>query len=285
MCYDISFSSSIETIQDYFPDLVYDTQISLDLNSTLHVMGNFVFPEYPIIYRNRDDDKLHLNIMEWGVITYYAKGDLEKSLKKYPDDKVTAYKEFQKNLKTIRNGMLNARSERILDDAKSYWNKIRNRRCLIPVSGIYEHREVKGWKNKVPYIVKPCDQGMFFLPGLYSVAELPDATTGEMQKIWTFTLITRPANALMRTIHNHGENKWRMPLFLPLELSKRWLDPDLDSNEAEYRNILNYEIPSEDLAYQTTFTIRSPKPRPDGLPKNQPYAWPDLPALGLADPE
>ena len=96
MCYDISFSSSIETIQEYFPDLIYDTQIDLDFSNAVHLMGNYVFPDYPIIYRNQQDKKLHLNIMGWGVITYFAKGDLEKQLLKYPDDKVKAHKEFEK---------------------------------------------------------------------------------------------------------------------------------------------------------------------------------------------
>src|SRR5947207_10425164 len=107
--------------------------------------------------------------------------------------------------------MLNARSERILDDSKSYWFKIRNRRCLIPVTGIYEHREIAGWKKKVPYFVQLRDQEMFFIPGLYSVAELPNKETGEMIKLFTHTLITRDANSVMRDIHNGGDNKGRMP--------------------------------------------------------------------------
>src|SRR5215204_1658734 len=101
--------------------------------------------------------------------------------------------------------MLNARSERILEDDTSYWFKIRNRRCLIPVSGTYEHREVKGWKKKVPYFVRLKKQPIFFLPGLYSVAELPDTQTGEIVKRWTFALITRDANQVMRWIHNGGD--------------------------------------------------------------------------------
>ncbi len=76
--------------------------------------------------------------------------------------------------------MLNARSERILEDSRSYWNKIKNRRCLIPVNGIYEHRAIKGWKKKVLYFIHLKDQTMFFLPGLYSVAELPDLGTGRI---------------------------------------------------------------------------------------------------------
>lgn len=76
-----------------------------------------------------------------------------------------------------------------------------------------------------------------------------------------------------------------MPLFLPIELSKRLLDEDLDINEADYRKILDYEIPAEDLYYPPTFTIRSSKPRPDGLEKNAGYDWLELVPLGVGDPD
>src|SRR5579864_7021076 len=129
--------------------------------------------------------------------------------------------------------MLKARSERILDDQKSYWHKIRNRRCLIPVSGIYEHRAIKGWKKKVPYFVRLMSQRLFFIPGLYSVADLPDPETGEMMQRWTYTLITRNANEVMAQIHNDGDNRSRMPLFVPLDLAKKWVEEELP--EKEYR--------------------------------------------------
>jgi putative SOS response-associated peptidase YedK len=87
-----------------------------------------------------------------------------------------------------RAGMLNARSERILEDKTSYWYEIRNRRCLIPVTGFYDHRGIKGWKKKVPYHIKLKDQELFFIAGLYSAAELPDTETGEMIKRWTYTV-------------------------------------------------------------------------------------------------
>ena len=197
-------------------------------------------------------------MMEWGCIPFYV-----KDMKTFGKQRAT---------------MLNARSERILADQKSYWYKIRNRRCLIPLTGIYEHRAVKGIKNKIPYFVKPADQPMFFLPGLYSVTEVPDVETGEMLKRWSYTLITRPANNLMKMIHNDGDNKWRMPLFLPFDLSRLWISDEL--GEKEYQDILDFEIPSESLEAWPVFSIRTTKPRPDGEPKNKIYNWEKLPALG-----
>ncbi|WP_018615719.1 SOS response-associated peptidase [Segetibacter koreensis] len=258
MCYDISFKVEISQLEDYFPDLIFDDQITINFDASVHVIGH-AYGEHPIIYQNREDGKLHCRLMEWGCIPYYVK---DESL-------------FKKNRPT----MLNARSERILEDTGSYWYKIRNRRCLMPVTGIYEHREVKGWKKKVPYLVGLKEQPMFFIPGLYSVAELPDRETGEAIKRWSFTIITRAANEVMKMIHNGGENKWRMPLFLPLELSKKWVEGDLAPED--YKAILDFEMPSEGLTYHTVDTIRSSKMRADGKGKDEHFEWEKLPELSL----
>jgi len=260
MCYDISFQVKIKELADYFPDLLYDDQMEIDFEGT-HIMGHSYAP-HPVIYQNREDSLLHCRWMEWGVIPFYIKEE----------------KQFLRQ----RASMLNARSERILDDAKSYWHKIRNRRCLIPVTGIYEHRAIKGWKKKVPYFIRLKGQSLFFIPGLYSVAELPDVSTGEMIKRWTYTLITRNANSVMAQIHNDGDNKGRMPLFLPFETAKQFIREDL--TEVDYKKILDYEIPSTELEYWPVYTIRSPKARPDDKPKNEYWEWEKLPPLGELNP-
>ncbi|HEV7620910.1 MAG TPA: SOS response-associated peptidase family protein, partial [Flavisolibacter sp.] len=162
-------------------------------------------------------------------------------------------------------------------DKKSYWSRIRKNRCLIPVTGIYEHREIKGWKKKVPYFVKVKNEKMFFIPGLYNYSERVDTETGELSKTGTYTVITRSANSVMKLIHNHGANKNRMPLFIPFEMAKKWVDPEL--NDEGIKEIINYEIPSEDLEYWPVYTIRSSKERPDSKEKNEPWEWEKLPSL------
>jgi putative SOS response-associated peptidase YedK len=239
MCYDISYTVKVKELADYFPDLEFHGQLELNFNGSVHIMGHS-YGEHPIIYRTAEG-KLLCRSMEWGCIPFYVKDE--------------------KTFLRQRATMLNARSERILNDTKSYWHKIKNRRCLIPVNGIYEHRAVKGWKKKVPYFIKLKDQDIFFLPGLYSVVELPDTETGEVLKRYTFTLITRGANEVMANIHNDGDNKNRMPLFLTAALSKHWLNNDL--SESEYKTILDFEMPSDNLDFKPVFTIRSPKLRPD----------------------
>jgi putative SOS response-associated peptidase YedK len=262
MCYDISFTVNIKQLSDYFPELEFDDQLNLDFDSGIHIMGHS-YGEHPIIYRPAESKTLHCRAMQWGCIPFYVKDE--------------------KTFLRQRATMLNARSERILGDEKSYWFKIRNRRCLIPVSGTYEHRAIKGWKKKVPYFIKLKDQPLFFLPGLYSVTELPDLETGEIQKRYTFTLITRGANDVMVNIHNDGDNRSRMPLFLPKDLSDKWLSAELSVDD--YKNILAFEMPADAMDYQPVFTIRSPKPRPDAKLKNEYWEWEKLPALGEMNPE
>ncbi len=261
MCYDIAFTVNIEELADYFPGLIFDSRIEMNFDATIHIIGHD-YGHHPIIYVNREHLQTHCRLMEWGCIPYYVKDE--------------------KSFIRQRASMLNARSERILEDDKSYWHQIRNRRCLIPVSGVYEHREIKGWKKKVPYFIRLKQQPIFFIPGLYSVAELPDVETGEMIKRSTFTLITRDANEVMKMIHNGGDNKFRMPLFLPFATSKEWLSEGLTAER--YKEILDFSIPSEELDYYTVYTIRSKTPRADNKLKNEVWEWEKLPTLGEMNP-
>jgi len=253
MRYDISFTVKLKELPAYFPDLETDLQLSFDFER-IHIMGHS-FQEHPILYRERESKKISLRPMQWGVIPFYVKDE--------------------KGFLRQRASMLNTRSERILGDEKSYWYKIRNRRCLIPVTGVYEHRAIPGWKKKVPYFISLKDQPLFFLPGLYSVVDLPDIQTGEMIQRFTFSLITRDGNDLMKKIHNDGENRGRMPLFLPLEMSMEFLEEAL--SPARYQEILQYEMPAEKMEAVTVYTIRSAKERPDGKPKNEFWQWEKLP--------
>lgn len=255
MCYDISFTTTIEMVTDYIPGLIVDPQIGMDYEMTVHTQAQ-AFRKYPIILMQSGER--HLRPFEWGIVTNYMNT---------PD-----------KLKQLRNSHCNARSEKIIGDKKSIWHRLRKQRCLIPVTGIMEHREVKGFKNKIPYHVKLIDRKLFCIPGLYNYSEnYIDKETGEI--IGTYTLVTRAANPVMMQIHNSGDQAFRMPLFLPKELELKWLDPNL--SDAEIQEILDFEMPSEMLEYNTTWTIRTTKDRPDGKGKLDFYEWPGLPPLGV----
>lgn len=248
MCYDISFESTMKQLQEYLPTL----QVSAggDFENREHVMAQ-AFSKYPIIVA--EDDAYKVQMFEWGVIA--------------------GYMNTPEKIRKSRSFMCNAQSEKIVHDKKSYWYRIRKNRCLIPVTGIYEHREIPGWKHKVPYFVKEKDRPLFCIPGLYNYAP-----SKEGEAVGTYTLITRAANSVMEKIHNAGPNDNRMPMFLKDKaMELRWLDPELSDKGID--EVLDYEIPSTHLDYWPVYTIRSPKPRPDGKDKTEPYEWKDLPAL------
>ena len=256
MCLDISFYSALDLIDQHFPELTHDGEINFDLALGEHFMalGHGRWPT--IIFQ---DGKYHRKYFEWGIIAEYM--------------------DTPEKIKAMRKSMVNARSEKILEDKRSFWHRIRKTRCLVPVTGIYEHREIAGWKNKVPYHISLKGRDMFSLPGLYHYnTKMPsDPETGEMRGM--FTLITRAANGVMRQIHNGGPNAHRMPLFLPEDLERQWLDPNL--GDEGIAKILGYEMPSDQIVYDPVFSIRGRSPRPDGMPKNAHYEWAGLPEVEI----
>ncbi len=267
MCYDISFTVKMRQLSDYFPGLVFDNQLNFDFGPVDHIQGVSVFGAHPIIFQDRADGALHCRMMEWSILneqTLQGKGLQDKQLM------------------SKRNGMLNIRSERVLDDAGSYWHKIMNQRCLVPVTGIFEHREVKGRSGKIPYWVGINGEEVFFLPGLYNKVELIDESGTMIESVFTFALMTREANDLMRNVHNSGPRGFRMPLFLHNEMAKEFVSNDLGIQR--YREILNYLIPSEDLAQHPVFKIRGTASRPDDKQKHEAFVYQNLPALGTMNP-
>ncbi len=246
MCYDLAFSSSIESIFRYIPAL---TGTDIRFEPTFHKVAQG-YPKWPVVINDKGDMKLLS--FEWGVIPNYMKT---------PED-----------VKKGRKWMVNARSEKVLD-GNAYWSRIRRNRCLVPATGFFEHREVPGWKNKVPYYIRVKDRELFFIAGLYNYSHIPHPETGELPG--TFTLLTRDANDVMRRIHNGGENAGRMPLMLPAELEEEWLSPALSDNGLQ--QILQYALPSEALEYRTVNSVRKAKPDDESVIESKVYEG--LPAL------
>ena len=201
--------------------------------------------------------------MEWGVYPHWmeAKGDTEDEIK------------------AQRKNQINARSERIIQDSKSLWYRLKEQRCLIPVSGIYEHREIKTWSKKVPYYITEAGRDLFYIPGLYQFHETVD-DDGVLERVGSFSMITRAANGLMAGIHNHGPNKHRMPLFLPENMEKEWL---MGIDQKEMAEILAFEMPADNLDYTPVYSLRNSE-RPDGKHRYDPYTWPNLPPVGNDTP-
>ncbi|MBS1751894.1 MAG: SOS response-associated peptidase family protein [Bacteroidetes bacterium] len=283
MCLDISFKVDKEedSLYDYLPNLKIDPQLSIEFENISHIAAHSR-PDTKVIYSNHDHLP-YLTLMRWGLLKAYMFKD-PASFKKY------AFNSF------------NARAESIMD-SKSTWYPIRKNRCLIDTPGIYEHRKINGWKNKVPYYVRLANHKRFLIPALYYYLQLSDEDllrikaindrymleaiskvinleTGEVKG--TYAMITREANKKMSFIHNDGTNKYRMPLFLPPEKAVNWINPTLTDDDL--KEILSYKIESDELETWPVFTIRSGKQRPDHKEKFEFFQWQGLPELGNDDP-
>lgn len=126
MCLDIAFYSALELIDDYFPDLAHDGEILFDLDTGMHFMA-LGHNRYPVIIFERGGYRR--KNFEWGIIA--------ESM------------DTPEKIKAMRKSMVNARSEKIFDDKRSFWPRIRRTRCLIPVTGIY-HYNTKMTRSPVP---------------------------------------------------------------------------------------------------------------------------------------
>ena len=87
------------------------------------------------------------------------------------------------------------------------------RRCLIPASGFYEWSEPRGGRKR-PYFIRPSDEPLFALAGLWERWRTP---TGE--KLETCVIVTTDASPKLVQIHD------RMPLLIPRDAQALWLDP------------------------------------------------------------
>nr|WP_299423128.1 SOS response-associated peptidase [uncultured Emticicia sp.] len=154
---------------------------------TYYFVSGFEHPKLPII---KHDD---IFLYEWGLIPNWAKDA-----------------DFQHNT-------LNAVGETVFEKP-SFKSAIVSRRCILPVSGFFEWRQLNN--KKYPYYIKIEGQEIFSLACVYD--SWVDKSTGEVKN--TFSIITTPANELMEKIHNV---KKRMPLILSQSDEKTWLAPQL----------------------------------------------------------
>jgi putative SOS response-associated peptidase YedK len=140
-------------------------------------------------------------MLKWGLIPFWAKDE--------------------KTADEIRMKTFNARAETVFEKA-SFKSPIKNKRCIVIVSGFYEWRLVKG-KN-YPYHIISKDENAFALAGIWESWKNKDTE----EKLNTFSIITTRANPLLEKIHN---KKKRMPVILRKEDERTWLKGDLDVDE------------------------------------------------------
>jgi putative SOS response-associated peptidase YedK len=139
----------------------------------------------PVISNEEPDT---MSRFRWGLIPFWAKD------------------------KSIGNKLINARAETIAEKP-SFRTSFKQRRCLIPADAFYEWRKDESTKKKIPYRIFLKEQPLFSMAGIWDQWLSPEGET-----IHSFSIITTSPNELMAEIHA------RMPVILPKEMEKLWLE-------------------------------------------------------------
>lgn len=178
----------------------HQNKISFEQIQSNYFVSGFQYPKLVVIRENE------INQFNWGLIPFWTKTG---------DDALK-----------IRSMTLNARAETIFDKP-SFRTPIKSRRCVLPVNGFFEWKEID--KEKIPHYIYPKDRSLFYIGCLYDT--WINKESGEVLN--TFSMITCPANNMMRGIHNSGANKHRMPLIIDADDVEKWIDPGLSRDSIE----------------------------------------------------
>ena len=202
MCYHKSQTAKYEELAAYYA-VSYSKDLDEAYQPRFHENG-FDYLATPVLTAGKPDD---LQMFHWGLIPLWVK-DLPSALR-------------------MRTSTLNCISEEMFDKPAFRDAVKEGKRCLIPCTGFYEWRwmDEKG-KLKIPHYISVKDQPLFSLAGLYS--RWKDKNTE--QWTYTYTVLTTAANDLMREIHN---SKQRMPVIIPREYEKDWLNRDLTTDDVK----------------------------------------------------
>ena len=188
MCGRASLTANEKELEDRFNSTFYTEDIE-----RYNPVPNYNFAPgqyFPVI---TNIDHRHFNVFKWGLIPFWAKND------------------------KIGFKMINARAETI-GSQRAYQAAFNRRRCLIPLDGFYEWKKIK--KIKQPYRIVRNDKSIFSVAGLWESWD-----DSENNTINTFTIITVPANSLIKRIHD------RMPAILFEDEEKMWIDNSIPLND------------------------------------------------------
>ncbi len=105
----------------------------------------------------------------------------------------------------------NARAER-LRSSKLYNKPFKQSRCLIPISAYYEW--TKEGEQRYPYMIKPTDNSVMAVAGLYK------NWSAEDHQVTSCTVITTEGHPDLQNIH-----KKSTPVLVPESRWQEWLDP------------------------------------------------------------
>lgn len=144
----------------------------------------------------------------------------------------------------IGNHLINARAE-TLREKPAFRHAYQKHRCLVLADGFFEWD--KKQKTHIPYYIFQKGHTPFAFAGLCEYWK--DEKGKELN---TFTIVTTAANSLVSKIHD------RMPVILPQDAEKKWLDPKLESSDIE--KILAHPLTAKDMdAYEISTLVNNPR--------------------------
>ncbi|MFO7923821.1 MAG: SOS response-associated peptidase [Bacteroidales bacterium] len=225
MCYHYSIARTAEEIA-----LHYNIKLKLkgvNPDPLFYHVNGFNFERLPVIYQDKTYSELKLDLIQWGMIPVWIKGE-EEALK-------------------IRSMTLNARAETV-DSKPAYRSAFRYRPCLVPATGYFEWMHYKG--EKYPFYIFIPDRPVFSFAGIWEEWVNPD--TGEILR--SYSVVTCKANPLTAKIHN---TKNRMPVILDSGSEIEWLD--ISAGRDDRKKLLKPYSAEEMSAYTVSKLITSRK--------------------------
>lgn len=241
MCYTISNSSREEKTLEKRLGAKYPKKLG-PIKPVFSVSG-FAHPELAILTAEQPQE---FALYNWGLIPSWT-----------PSEELA---------KQFRTNNLNAKSETIYEKG-SFSSAIKSKRCLIPVTGFFEWRELN--KLKYPYHIGMANNDMFCLGGIYDT--WLNKETGELKN--TFSIITTAANPLMAKIHNV---KLRMPFIVPQAMEQAWLSNNL--GEEEIKNQMQSFDENLMSAHTISKRITSRTDNPNVEETLLPFTYPEIEA-------
>ncbi len=159
-------------------------------------------------------------VMRWGLVPSWA-----------PDMSVAG-----------RN--INARAETVASKP-SFREAFKRRRCVVPVSGMYEWQVLGDGKTKQPHWIGRGDRAPIMLAGLWE-------RWGAAEPVDTFTILTTRPNRLMSAIHD------RMPVVVGECDQELWLSPGPIDEDSAARIFEPRDDPAWE-SYPVSTEVNSPR--------------------------
>ena len=206
------------------------------MGKPLFAISGFEHPTIPILI---DVGGLHWQPMHWGLIPLWCK-DWNAALE-------------------LSNMTLNARAETLFEKP-AFKHAASTRRGLLPITGFYEYKHVKG--KKFPHFIDWKDEEVRLLACVCD--EWKDRDRGET--VLTFSIVTTRGNPLMAEIHNNPElDEPRMPVVLEGNNLLKWMSNETPLEELKQ---LLVPCPDRDMRAHTVKALRG-----KNSPGNSPEAF------------